>query len=467
MKTRPLLEQSYEQVSETQQIAVSFQLPAKLACLLDPATTQPEGGRFLVIHGGRGSAKSQSIAEALLHRGTEDKLKILCCREIQNSIRDSVHALLKYCIELMGLQDFYDVQADGIFGRNGTAFIFKGLRANASEIKSMQGIDIVWVEEADKVSAASWKYLIPTVRAEYDDGTCSQIIISFNPELEEDYTYQNFVVDPPSSARIIQMNWRDNPWFPKVLDAERLELWAKAQNSKRKMEEYMWIWEGQVKSAVEGAVFSEEMALATAQGRITEVPYYPGVPVDTYWDLGRSDQTAIWLVQHLHVRRHVINFYENTGFGVDHYLGVLQELAEEHGYVYGTHYLPHDADNFTVGMRSTVTSQVRGNGLRKVQIVRRPVRKSIGIQASRTVLGLCYFDREKCDVGLSHLRRYHYGISPTGVRTLDPVHDEHSNAADAIQTFGLADKAPRTEGKMPPSHPPPSAAAHTGQGWMR
>lgn len=470
MRQRPILEQPYEaaaqQLGEPINLEVNFKLPAKLACLLDPATTEPGGGRFLVIHGGRGSAKSQSIAEALLHRGTERTLKVLCCREVQNSIKDSVHALLKYCIEIMGLQDFYDVQAEGIFGKNGTSFIFKGLRANASEIKSMQGIDVCWVEEADKVSAASWKYLVPTIRAEYDDGTCSQIIISFNPELEEDYTYQNFVVDPPRSAIVIEMNYRDNPWFPAVLEAERLELWEKAQQSPRKMEEYQWIWEGQVKSAVEGAIFSEEMALATAQGRITSVPFQRGIPVDTYWDLGRSDQTAIWLVQNLHVRRHVINFYENTGYGVDHYMEHLQSLASDLGYVYGTHHLPHDADNFTVGQKQTVTAQVRQAQMGKVLVVRRPARKSVGIQAARTVHAISYFDKENCDAGLRHLRRYHYGTSPQGIRTLEPVHDEHSNAADALQTFGLADKAPRAEGKMPPPLPP---ALHTpsGQGWMR
>lgn len=470
MRLRPALQKEYSEVVEAAEplsMPVNFKLPYKLAPLLEPATTQPGGGRFLVIHGGRGSAKSESIARALLHRGTESRRKVLCCREVQNSIKDSVHALLKYCIESMGLQDFYDVQQEGIFGKNGTTFIFKGLRANAAEIKSMQGVTDCWVEEADKVSAASWKYLVPTIRAEFPDGTCSQIIISFNPELEEDYTYQNFVVDPPSYARVIEMNYRDNPWFPAVLEAERLELWSRAQTSKRKMEEYLWTWEGQCKSSVEGAVFSEEMALATAQGRITSVPHQKGTVVDTFWDLGRSDQTAIWLIQHFHVRRHAINFYENTGYGIEHYMEVLQALAEEHGYVYGTHYLPHDADNFTVGQKRTVTSQVRGEGgLRRVQVVRRPVRKIVGIQAARTMLNITWFDRENCDAGLGHLRRYHFGTSPTGVRTLDPVHDEHSNAADALQTAGLADKAPRAHGQMPPPSPPASASVQR-QGWMR
>lgn len=451
----------------TNEIVCNLQLPEQLGFLLEPATTKPGGGRFKVVHGGRGSAKSMSIAQVLLTRGLERKLKILCAREIQNSIKDSVHALLVTCIDMLGLRDFYDVQANGISGKNGTEFIFKGLRANASEIKSMQGIDICWVEEADKVSATSWKYLIPTIRAEYEDGTCSEILISFNPELEEDYTYQNFVVDPPASAVVTPMNWRDNPWWPAVLEAERVELWNKAQQSRRKMDEYMWIWEGRTKAAVEGAVYSEELAVATAQGRITEVPYTKGIPVDTYWDLGRSDATAVVLAQRSHGRRNIINYYENTGHHIDHYLEWMQQVAEEYGYVYGTHHLPHDAENQLVGQKHSVASQVRADGVRRVKVIKRPTRKANGINAGRTVFGISYFDREKCDVLLGHARRYHYGVSEKGIRSLEPVHDEHSNAMDAWQTLGLADTA---VGGVSPKMPRPLAApvgSMAGTGWMR
>lgn len=455
-------------MTETQEYRL--RIPEKLAVLRKPATTEPGGGRFLVIKGGRGSAKSMSIAQDFLIDGFEHKKKFLCAREIQNSIKDSVHALLKECIEMLGLGWFYKVQADGIFGQNGTEFIFKGLRANAAEIKSMQGVDRCWIEEADKTSAASWKYLVPTIRQEYSDGTCSQIVISFNPELEEDYTYQNFVVDPPKSATVVEMNWRDNPWFPAVLEAERLELWEKAQHSKRKMEEYNWTWEGQCKSVVEGAVYSEEMAVATAQGRICEVPYTPGIPVDTYWDLGRSDETAIWFIQRVHGMRHAINFYENTGHHIDHYLGVLQDLSAEHGYIYGTHALPHDSDHKLLGQHASVLAQVRAGGRRTAALIPRPPRKSLGINAGRTVFGVTRFDKEKCADGLAHARRYRYGVSEhsgSTVRTLDPVHDEHSNAMDAWQTFGLADKPPREAGKMP--SPLPTHRVNTvrsGTSWM-
>lgn len=447
-----------------------IQLPEQLGFLMVPGTTAPQGGRFKVIYGGRGSAKSMSVAIALLTRGFQKPLKILCAREIQNSIKDSVYALLVECISMLGMDKFYEVRADGIRGRNGTEFIFKGLRVNASDIKSMQGVDICWVEEADKVSAASWKYLIPTIREEYEDGTCSEIIITLNPELEEDYTYQNFIIDPPSSAIVVMMNYRDNPWFPNVLEAERLELYSKTvrpdgQINQRKLDEYNWTWEGRCKAAVEGAIYAEEIAIAQAEGRICEVPLMRGVPVNTYWDLGRSDETAIWFVQNAGTYRNVIDFYENSGHHIDHYLGILQER----GYVYGTHHLPHDAVNEYVGQRNSVEYQVRDGGKRTVRIIARPPRKANGINAGRTVFGISRFDREKCADGLAHMRRYAYGVSEAGVKTQEPLHNEHSNCADAWQTHGLSTSiTPLLGKKMPPNMPSNrSRSMRTGTGWMR
>lgn len=467
MKLRPTPQEEPEGLRQFR-----MQIPPKLTCLLRPATTEPGGGRFKVVKGGRGSAKSMSTAKALLMRAFNGPKKVLNAREIQNSIKDSVHALYKQCIYEMGFVEGTDfvVQNDSITcPRTGSLFIFKGLRANASEIKSMQGIDICWVEEADKVSAASWKYLVPTIRAEYDDGTCSEIIITFNPELEEDFTYQNFVVDPPASAIVVDMNWQDNPWFPNVLNAERAELYMKAKAAKdrgltRLMEEYMWIWEGQTKSAVEGAIYAEELAVAKAENRIRTVPVTRGVPVNTYWDLGRGDQTAVWFVQYFPGVRHVIDYYESSGVAFDHYIAKLQEK----GYVYGTHYLPHDGDNAVIQAKKSVAGQLREVYKQEgaVSVIKAPPRKYLGINAGRNVMSISLIDREACADGLSRLRRYKYKVNESGTRSSEPLHDENSNGADAWQTFGLADAPPRAPGKMPPMKPPPSN--YSGNtGWMR
>lgn len=433
---------------------VEIEIPEKLEFLLQPATTQPKGGRFKVIHGGRGGAKSESVARALLVRGMAKKVRVLCAREIQNSIKDSVHQLLRELIDNMGLNKFYHVQENGIYGANGTEFLFKGLKFNSSAIKSIQSIDICWVEEADKVSAGSWKYLIPTIRAEYPDGTCSEIIIIFNPELEDDYTYQNFVVKPPASAIVVEMNWRDNLWFPNVLESERAEMEA----DPKKRDEYLWTWEGKCKQTLEGAVYADELRKAEFEGRLTSVPVQRGVPVQTFWDLGRGDKTAIWFIQRVSLQWRAVDYYENSGKHIDHYLLELQER----GYVYGTFYLPHDAEYQLLGQKRTIAQQVRNDDQRVVRIIKRPTKKANGINAGRSIFAETWFDREKCADGLNCLRRYRYGVSDAGTTTREPLHDEYSHGADAWQTFGLSGTDPKPTPKTEIFDEP----ANSPQAWM-
>src|SRR3990167_11470841 len=161
------------------QITANLNLPAKLDFLLG------QNKRYKVLKGGRGSAKSWSIARALLVRGMRQKQRALCCREIQKSIKESVHQLLANQIVDLGLQDFYTVLNSEIRGRRGTGFGFAGLRHNATEIKSYEDADVAWIEEAHVVSKHSSDILIPTIR---NDG--SEIWISYNPELEDDYMHQ-------------------------------------------------------------------------------------------------------------------------------------------------------------------------------------------------------------------------------------------------------------------------------------
>lgn len=454
---------------ETRELKI--RLPEKLGFLLNDATTAPRGGRFQVIEGGRGSAKSESVARAKLVRGLARKRKILCAREIQNSLQESVMSLLEYCIDDMKLRDEYVVQKNGIFGANGTEFLMKGLRTNASEIKSMHDIDEVFIEEAARVSAQSMKYLVPTIRNEYDDGTCSSITIVLNAELEEDYIYQNYVLSPPASAIVVRMNWQDNPWFPRVLDAERRELLARAEKaqklgSERLMNEYKWIWDGACKVAIEGAVYAEEIAQATAEGRIDVVPHLRGVPVDTYWDLGRSDMMTIWFAQRVGGMINVIDYYENSGHHVDHYLEVCQSKP----YVYGTFHLPHDARNEYPGQRHTVEKQVKAGGMRRVKIHNAPRSKANGINAGRTIWAVVRVDKDRCSDGLSHMRRYAYGVKEeeggATKRTSEPLHNEHSHAADGWQTMALANSD--VEPAAPKPHEVPVLqGSGIKEGWAR
>jgi phage terminase large subunit len=188
----------------------SVWFPAKLQPLFKPA-------RYKILRGGRGGSKSWGIARALLLIANKQKKRILCAREFQNSISDSVHRLLEEQIFAMGLADRFVITENSIYcPATGSEFIFKGLRRDITKIKSTEGIDIVWIEEAEKVSNKSWEVLIPTVRKEG-----SEIWISFNPDDEKDPTWVRFVANVPPDAIEIEISWMDNPWLPETLRKEK------------------------------------------------------------------------------------------------------------------------------------------------------------------------------------------------------------------------------------------------------
>lgn len=196
--------------------AMDVPTPAKFGFLYNP----PRGAvRYRVAYGGRGSAKSWQFARALLIHGMSDPMRILCAREYQSSFRESVMQLLTDQIAALRLGGFYRVRATGITGRNGTEFLFKGIKKDIKQIKSTEAIDICWVEEAESVSDESWRVLIPTIRKDR-----SEIWVTFNPALETDPTYKRFVVDPPSRAIVEFVGYWDNPWLPAVLLEEAMEL---------------------------------------------------------------------------------------------------------------------------------------------------------------------------------------------------------------------------------------------------
>ena len=185
------------------------EMPAFAIKLFSPA-------QYKVFYGGRGGGRSWSFARALLIMGAKTKLRILCCREFQKSLEDSVHKLLTDQITLLNLPAWKVNQKTIEHRVTGTTFQFEGLRYNANRIKSFEGIDICWVEEAEAVTHESWRILIPTIRK-----AGSEIWISFNPYLESDPTYQRFVINKPPNCVVIKTGWEDNPWFPKRLQSEK------------------------------------------------------------------------------------------------------------------------------------------------------------------------------------------------------------------------------------------------------
>lgn len=407
---------------------MKVELPAKMAEVLFKPS------RYKVFYGGRGGAKSTGIARALLVQGYSEKHKILCAREIQKSIAESVHSVLVEQIHALGLESFYEIQKATITGANGTEFIFAGLRSNISNIKSIPGITRCWIEEAQTVSHASMKVLIPTVRA-----PDSEIWLSFNPELEDDYIYQDFVVTPPSNAIVVKMGWEDNPWFPDVLREEKDHLYKKDRA------EYNHVWDGQPKQAVEGAIFAEELRKAAESQRLTKVPIAAGIPVQTFWDLGQSDNTAIWFVQLIGMEYRVVDYYQASGHKLEHYIEVLADRA----YRYDEHCLPHDAEHDQIAAKSTIRQQLaqalKDNPAlgKSVRIVPRIPKKALAIDAARKIFDQCIFDKEKTADGLQCLRHYCFARDEeTGRVSKEPKHDIWSHGADAFLCFAQHFKKP-------------------------
>ena len=391
--------------------------PSKLKCLFEP-----KNSRYRVLYGGRGAGKSHSVARALLCKGVLDTIRVLCAREFQTSIKDSVHKLLVDQIYEMKIEAHYDITQTSIKGKNGTEFIFAGIKNNINGLKSIEGIDYCWIEEANNVTSHSWSVLIPTIRKEN-----SEIWVTFNPELPTDETYKRFVISPPENAVVQKVNWSDNPWFPEVLDLERQSL------KNRDFEEYQNVWEGFTRSTIDGAVFAKEMARAEQDGRICNVPYDSTKPVFACFDIGWADATAVWIGQYVGMETRLLRYYETTQTTISEILAKLQSF----GYLYETLYLPHDAQNKTLAANGrSIEDIVRASGYNVRIIERVPIADSIN--AARTIFSNCYFDKNNTEAGLQCLRHYRYDVDPdTKAFSQKPLHDNYSHGADAFRYIGL------------------------------
>lgn len=232
--------------------------------------------RYYVYYGGRGSSKSHSIARFLVCKALDRHLKILCTRELQNSITESVYTLLKDIIFQYNLASYFHIKNSSINCVNGSTFIFKGLAHNIESVKSTEGVDICWIEEADKVSQTSWDILIPTIRKPN-----SKIIVTFNPTHDDDPVYQMFIVDTQPNSIVEKVNYNDNPWFPDVLRAELEHM--KATDYDR----YLHVWEGELRTISDAQVFKNKYAVEEFETGEDEV-FYHGI------DFGfAKDPTAI------------------------------------------------------------------------------------------------------------------------------------------------------------------------------
>lgn len=411
---------------------LAIDLPRKATETLVPKA------RFKVLYGGRDSGKSWSIGRMLLARGRAKPERILCTREVQKSIAESVHQLLKDQIGVLGMGDFYDVQDNYIHGANGTKISFHGLSGQtATSIKSFEGTTICWVEEAQTISKRSWDLLEPTIRA-----PGSEIWISFNPDMDTDETYRRFVTHPQPDSIVTLMNWQDNPWRSKVLDAAREKMRTEDPDN------YAHIYGGSCRPAVDGAIYYKEVSALRSQGRLCNVPYDPMLKVHVVTDLGRNDFMALIMTQRLASEIRIIRYIEDRMRDIPSYHQELTELK----YNWGTLYLPHDGRAKTLTSASnplggSAEEQFQKLGW-KVEIVDNIDREQ-GIRKTREVFPRFYVDKTHASELVSRLGRYRRRVNADG-QASDPLHTDDSNGADGTRYLALvadqmSNETPRIE----------------------
>ena len=403
--------------------------PAKLKFLFQPA-------RFKVARGGRGSGKSWGFARALILRCAEKQTRVLCTREIQKSIQQSVHQLLSDQIEAMGLGGVFEVLQTEIRGPHGSCFYFSGLSdVTATALKSFEGVDICWCEEAQAIGAKSWKTLIPTIRKEG-----SEIWVTYNPELETDPTHEMFVTSPPPDCVSVLMNYSDNPYFPKVLEEARLHAQATMKPA-----DYAHVWEGRCKPAIEGAIYFDEIALAEAEGRIRDVPADPLLKTHAVWDLGWNDSMSIVLVQRSASELRIVGYIEDSHRTLDDYVRQLKAMPLN----WGIHYLPHDgfAKDFKTGKSAGEILEAMGCAVEATP----NMGIEDGIRAARMSFGRMYFDKTQTARLIECLKRYRRHINKQTQEASTPLHDEFSHGADAFRyTAIVADALSNSNGSVKP-----------------
>lgn len=405
---------------------MNVEFPDKLRCLFQPS-------RYKFLKGGRGSAKSWSVARALLIQGAQQPHRVLCTREVQKSIKQSVHQLLKDQIQAMNLGGFYQVLETEIRGKNGTTFHFSGLSDHtADSIKSFEGCTRVWIEEGQAITKRSWQILTPTIRA-----AGSEIWVTYNPQLETDETHLRAVSEKKDPDTItVDINYWDNPWFPEVLEKERQH----AQNTLPK-EEYAHIWEGRCMPAVQGAIYFNEVAAAEATGRIGRFPYDPMLKVHRVWDMGWNDCMAIILAQRHGSAVNIVGYVTGTHRTTADYISEFRG-EKYRGWNWGNDFLPHDgfASNRQTGKADA--DVLRGLGCTVVQTPNMDVEQ--GIRQARLLFPRVYIDKQSTASldpelpGLVEcLKRYRRRVNQQTGTPEAPLHDVHSNGADAFRYLAL------------------------------
>lgn len=415
--------------------------------LLEPA-------RYKAAHGGRGSGKSHFFADLLIEDSLAERgLRSVCIREVQKSLKESAKRLLedKLAEHSLGEADGFKVFREVIETPGDGAVIFQGMQDHTAEsIKSLEGFRRAWVEEAQTLSARSLSLLRPTIRAED-----SQLWFSWNPRRKTD------PVDvmlrggsKPTGAAVVQANWSDNPWFPSVLEQERIDC------QRDNPDQYEHIWEGGYATVIDGAYYAKSLSTAREQGRIGNVSADPLMTYRAIFDIGgtgaKADAVAIWIAQFVGREIRVLNYYEAVGQPLATHVNWLRE----HGYGGAQIILPHDGTTNDKVFDVSYESALRAAGF-EVTVIPNQGKgaAAMRIEAARRLFPSIWFNKDTTTGGLDALGWYHERKDEARNIGLGPEHDWASHGADAFGLMCVAYEAPEQEARD-------RRAARRSGGWM-
>lgn len=399
--------------------------------LLQPA-------RYKGAHGGRGSGKSHFFGEHLVEECIANPgTRAVCIREVQKTLADSSKALIEAKIRDLGVGSLFNVTDKRIDTPGGGQIIFQGMQDHTAEsIKSLEGFRIAWIEEAQTLSSRSLSLLRPTIRAEG-----SEVWAGWNPRRKTDAIDEFLRAKKPDNAIVIQANWRDNPWFPQVLEDERI------LDQRVYPERYDHIWEGAYATAFEGAYFAAALTQAKREGRIGKVSADPLLPIRAFFDLGGAGATAdamsIWIVQWVGQEIRVLDYIEGVGQVLAYYVSALRQRGWEKAVCY----LPHDGVNANAITGKRYEDHLRDAGFTVEPPVPNQGRGAamMRIEAVRRVFPKIWFNEATTEPGRDALGYYHERKDEARNAGLGPEHDWSSHAADAFGLMAICYREPSNE----------------------
>lgn len=382
-------------------------------------------------YGGRGSGKTRSFAmmtavRAYMWSAAGERGVILCGREYMNSLAESSLAEVKAAIlSEPWLAAHFDIGEKSIRTRDGRIeYAFAGLDRNVESIKSKARIKLLWVDEAEPVSEAAWQVVIPSVR-EHD----SEIWVTWNPASRRSATHKRFRETPPDRAKIVELNWRDNPRFPPILEKRRMEDFT------RRPESYAHVWEGAFNDAPQGAYYAKSLATARAQNRLAPLTVDPLLEVWAFWDIGTRDHTAVWIAQFVGDRVKLLDYYEAAGQPLATHLQWLRD----NGYSRAICVLPHDGAHVDHLSAERFVDHIRQAGFR-AEVIRNQGKGAAmqRVEALRRLFPSIWIDPEHCKPGIEALTAYHEKMDEKRGIGLGPEHDWSSHGADAAGLMAIA-----------------------------